>query len=574
MPMRSMRRLCLALVTAATCIEAALPLDLSAQLVSTAPLASNELSRGGIPYYVAMDVLDLTVVHSYSRTFVFDAGCKTPTEKRTPRGIQWSIEPRTIADASAVQLLALQPSGRLKQELTFTVTEAGLLRTVDYKVEDRAGQVLKNILRGTFGVIGTVSGFRRQNVYVDAGPGENSGPQCARDATDKAEGGTASFSSRIAGLEESLQKLSARRADILFGPERPLAAGDTSLLIALRRQDSLLARSEDMHRAALDRLSQIWKSKQAAWLKEKRAVDADTVERHFLTVSAEDLKADTCAQGTGFLHAKTIGVCLQLVPLANSTGAPIETHVDSEAKKELLSRIDKAAGCWDKAAAKGCALIRFRRPVPRMIAVWSADSNKGGKYTDFQERERMVLYLAAASDRVWEIAFRPTKFAEHKLVLALGPWGDVRGITQSMGSSAEGLTGAIADGLSDARNEAVAGVEAVKRFQEAQISISQNARTAELKALQDRKAILEAEIALSGTAASEEMLLEQQLLTAQIASLEKQRTLAATSEALNLAGEQEGLRRQLLQLQAEIDLLKKQLELRDLQEQLEKGSKP
>jgi hypothetical protein len=200
----------------------------------------------------------------------------------------------------------------------------------------------------------------------------------------------------------------------------------------------------------------------------------------------------------------------------------------------------------------------------REVRIYKVETDDTTAAVRLQDVRRVALVSSA--DPEIHVAFRSTALGEGKVNLLFGSRGNLVGVEQSTNAALAEATSTLAGALSGARQEFLASLQGVQSAQSTVATIQDNARNARILELQDRKAIIDAQVAYEGADASRDLLAEKQRIDAQVALLLAQQSLVtATSNAAGSA-DLATMRAELERIKVELELIQRRLELEKAQQ--------
>lgn len=521
------------------------------------PVAA-DVPPSGVRYYTGHDLLvvdaDVTFRRG-TRWTAKDPADSTPCTADKPFSkwvsTRWNVSTLAVPDRSRAYRLGLVGGSSVQQALNVGVSETGLLSTLNATTHDQTGDVFVNVLKGVAGVVGSVAGIRGAVGLEENKKAVPTNEECFKAAA-------AATDSRIKQLGEDLQTTRASRVERLREAARQQVTRET--LLRLRAQDSLLAQREALLENSLATLRTARAAKLATFLQEAEIAEADTVVHLRYVIDPSELPGTALATWKEMRTAATDGTIRRMM-LDSARLALIMREPDTPAGQiagQAPVKGGSSFGCADP-SSKDCARIFFRAPVTRILEVYTPlrDADAAAPVL----RERSAVSLVTLSDPVQSVAFDGARFADAGLKLAFGKYGNVTSLEQSRGSSLAGASAAVTNALSGARQELVSGLKSVQDFQTAAQAIRDNRADARLRDLKRQKDLIDAEVALRGASATQDLLDEKHRIDAEIQLLQSQQSLATTQADGARATDLADLKDQIARLQVQIELLQKQLDL-------------
>jgi hypothetical protein len=510
-------------------------------------------NRDGLRYYLARDVLlvDADVTFRRGTTWA-KRGPQEPCAVGVPFNVwqstRWRVTPLTLPDRTEAFRLGITPGSAVQKALNVTVSDAGLLVNLNYSGHDQTGEIVGSVLKGIASAAGALSGLP----LAVAGAEERVAPS---DTVCFRESGLGNETEeRIKSTSLALEQTHALRIQLLGGAAQ---AQNTSTLRSLRARDSILGQRENMLAQDLATLRGMKASQLAAFLKKRGVGEADTVV-HL-----------QYALDVGTIPSALPGRTLQTARNALATGTPARILLDSArmvivaatipaAERNRPTQTASSIGCTG-AEGKGCARIYFRTPTYRMLEVYTPAVDKEG--ASLMLRERTVAPLVASTDPRQSIAFEGRRFTNAGLKIALGRYGNVTTLEQSSGAALAGATSAVASALTSARQEYLASLKSVHEMQTTTASIRENRLTSRVRELKSQKEVIDAEVALRGARASQDLLAQKQQIDTELQLLQSQQALSTAQAGAERATDTAEIRDEIERLKVQVQLLQQQLEL-------------
>jgi hypothetical protein len=552
------------------------------ELVATGPYSTADKTAPlkGLRYYLPMDEVEInaTVTAKTQSKVTEDLTVQQIAEQTSTATVGLT----TVADTSQYFVLDLQPAGFKDQTLGISVGPDGLLTSVTYNSTDRLAETITNIAKATADVAGTFVGaaarvpgpdkieqvFKRTALGKQLDDARNAGnapPSVAKGYTnalnafrsnplltiyalDQSVAAMQLWDTRIA-LDVKLTQLTVSRQDLL-------SKADTSSKDQLDLINAQATALSSAITSAQDRRDKAQVAFQAF-------VDQYAVDHHLdpatpqvaninavLTVddlpSTSDLPADL-SQIIQKLTASNAAI-----PLPNITphawGVLLQTGILVTADP-VGSKLDHQS---DAAASGKVARLAYRPTVPILLSTYTLKLGPTATKSDssFLRTDQRIVYVIRQDAPTLHVDYDRKAFSNQSLSLTFSQGrltGINQGATAAVANAAAGIAGAIDTGLSTYS----AALTQEQNNQKTLQAIVANRLASQLNTVQQRKAILDAQLAYQGENADANLILQKQQTDQQLATLQSQ--VAAQSEAVNapLIVQQSNATQQLSALQAQ-----------------------
>lgn len=538
---------------------------------------------GGITYFAGRDLLNVQLRVVRQREIAWQeiqwrggapgqpcvAGAPVTRWVRTA----WDVSATGAADPTKAFALGLEPSGSLKQTFEAARAETGLLTSLHYNAENQLGDVVANSLKLVAGIAGTVVGLpsARDAVltpkWLDVPATSGLTPvrvrptnaYCYAASTDP--DGKRHYEA-VRALVAELETAHAERAANL---RKATAASTPAAHADINAKDALHERRIAALSSRLEAAQSVLTAGADAYARRQRVAATETTDTIAFELDLTELPTTLSAPDYSGLRQRLSSDASRAEVLRMlEQGKVAITVADAQLPPTAAgnptngNRI-RYVGCDSSAVEPDCARIYFRSPRRRVVTVYVAESEKEDAL--LIRRSQQSFLLASSADPVEHVAFRTTRFAGASMKLTFGRVGNVASISQTSTAGAAAASAAFANALSGARTEFQASLEAVAKAQSTQLGMQQAARTARLKELTDAQAILEADLALQGAAATQALILQKKQVDAELALLRGQLALDVELANAETSTEVALLRTQVQLLTTQLELLKAQLEL-------------
>lgn len=522
-----------------------------------------------------MVVVDAKATYRSEGAWSYDRAAKRCTVTARPADPEWQqtaweLSTVTVPDRRFAYRLAVGSSGTVAQTFKIGVSDVGLLTSMNYSATDQRAEIATGVLKIVAGVAGAAVGINQLGAPV--GALKRSMSVQRRGATPPKEPALPLTTDEACYLalfpvmgvvqeqlddrEQYAGELERARADrsvLLARVAGTISAADLKKLEAqdvLQQRRIAFAESRlDAIRAAI--LAGITRTKTVLKItpvdttfRVQVALDLTELESKLPTGTVDALSASNTAQ-KALVDVARIAVVLADVNAGTGSAPTLDTKTST-------------IGCKVTTAEK-CTSVYFRHPIPRLVTVVAAT---GPKRSDtLQPREARMVSLISSDDPTLSVAFEPSRLGQATMALAFGRHGTVTGLEETRTAGAATASSLLATALSDARTEFVSGVQAVGTAQASLLSIQSATRAARIKELQDRKSLLEAQLAIDGSSATRDQVAQKQALEAELALLNAQQSLSTAQAGNATAADVATLRAQLDRVKIELELLQKQMEL-------------
>jgi hypothetical protein len=526
--------------------------------------AGRDSGQPGLRYYLPKDLVVVDAKQTVTRTRAPKRDLSQEAEVKVKIERDINASSHTVADLQQFYLVNLQPGRSTKGTLTAQVNEHGFLKSINSQSEGRGGAILKNIVKFA-SVVLPVSGLFAAHTASDW-PNEISA--CAQ------------LDLRSQPIE--VQLVVKRNQD---GCEtwHQIVAGAKDIAknkAELRRLELELAKASAGDVAA--KLSQIMQleSSIASLVAEKRSLEASLAAKAVQLVKSLGLGSQTTKT------ERTVVFDLSEVPSdqdvlnlrVDSDGLVVGNALDQFPKaKELLEQTgavvtlrdvptgtrtpgNVTSGCGGEQKDK-TARIFYRQSRPFLLDVLVV-----GKNNELQLKEEKLVELIDPTAAPRCLEFASSGLAVRKLQLDFDERGRPTKLDQTAESAAEALTQALSDSAVAARDAYSETLEKLVKIDTSKRALALSDLTAEVDRLKKEKELLDADLALQGATASQDLVLQQKQLEAQLAALNAQLGLQKAQEGADLQLEiarltlvVQQLQQELLRLQTQqsIDALKK-----------------
>jgi hypothetical protein len=531
------------------CVGAACRTAPSFSSTAPEPMVSPD-TTSGLRYFLGRDVLLVDASVKYHREATWKERADLAKECEPDKVVtewtdtEWTVAPLTVPDRSRQFRLAVTPGSSAQQSLNVTVSDVGLLTNLNYSGKDQTGDIIGNVLKGVAAVAGAFGGSF-VGLEADKRPTNEA---CFKNRPEAKE-----LDALIASTGQMLAKTHDDRLRILN--EANQNSSDAAIR-NLRARDSLLARREGMLVQDLANLRGKRASALAVYLKSKGIGGSDTVVRLRYGIDVGLLPASLPGPKrinvkTGLQHAvvKQLFDSARILIVAGDIASPLQTLTTGDRKG--------AFACKEK--GEECARIYYRAPRQRVLEVYTPEEDED--MAPMILRERSVVPLVASTDSTYAIAFEQRRFADAGFKLGFGKQGNVTTLEQSSSAALAGATAAISNAVTGARQEFLNSLKAAQDAQTTAAAIRQSRANERLQELKNRKDLIDAEVALSGATASQELLAEKRRIDAELDLLKSQQALAGAQTDAARAAETIELRDQIERLKIQVELLRQQLEL-------------
>jgi hypothetical protein len=587
----------------------------AASLYSSGPYPASQSPAEGLQYHLGRDVLTVQAQVIQRREWTRDKAsgeCVAGDAKRI-RTV-WDVAAVAVPDRRHTYRLGVVPKRTAGQNVKLSVSEQGLLTALNYSSHDRTAEIIANVAQGVAGVAGTFVGIpfalpTKDVNYATPPRRADLEPDTANDVNCFREGESEVAMNLQAEVQSARNNRNAVRAARDRIATRIANATSSAQVRQFAAQDSLLERREALLEGRVTTATAAFVTAMRAFAVSK-GVKEDTV-RVWEAFDLSDLK-DRIEGETNSEVLRELGVATATVTRPAPTG---RDEKDSSHGPSLVGDIALAAGndaratgsagnrrqqffkttgltltvaemppgdtdgpeahddkgsigCRSTRRAAACTKIHFRQPIPREIRIYHSDGDSANSRVVLKDMRRIAMI--SSDDRVQFVAFTSKEFGEGKVNLAFGPRGNLVGLEQESNAALASATGTLANALTNAREEFLKGVGAVQTTQGSIIGMQNDGRAARIQELKDRKAILDAQLSLDGSAASRTLVAEKQSVDAQLALLQSQQALTSATAGGANAGELSTLRAELDRLKVELELVQKRLEL----EKLKNGGNP
>lgn len=208
----------------------------------------------------------------------------------------------------------------------------------------------------------------------------------------------------------------------------------------------------------------------------------------------------------------------------------------------------------------------FRQPIPMEIQIVRCKQRDSqDKCIAIEVDPAQTVLVLHPKTALASMAFSPKAFGSNKLALTFAPAGVPSTISLTSSSSTAAWTGALADGLKAVRTEYVATLEGLVTAEEKKRALETADLTTELEKLTKQKSILDQSLSLQAGRASYDTLLEKQKLESDLALLQTQLNLDVAKSTLEFKRDTQILAAEVARLMQEIEILKRRVELAELQ---------
>lgn len=558
----------------------------SAGLRTGGPYPQGSAPDEGLRYYVARNVItvDARVISQKGGYFKWvPAGegqpCTLASLPPVWRRTVYELATPLAPDRRHPFRLGIVPSRTVEQTLKVTITDDGLLTSLNYGAQDRSAEIAGSILRGVAGVAGTFLGVSNFGSVVPGLKGNKvlmvNGrrmvptlhlPLTEHCYVNSGDTRAAELAQDLFLLQQQIKQAEAEHENVLARAAQARSLGEVR---RLRGQDSLLTRREALLRerfAAVRAALSVAATAHAADKKVGVREDTVRIQRTFdLPDLPSKLGGTTLATALNSVTSKEAQDFFQQTNLLVVLVEPRESTQNLGQVGNPQSQLSSLA-CRDEAEEK-CARIRYRQPILREIRVFAPSGSD--THSPLELQELRTLPLISSGDPVLNVAVNAKTLGEGKATLVFGRYSNIISLEQASNAGLAKATSTLADALSGARQEFLNGLQAAQTTQTTVTSMRANARAERIKELSDQKALIDAQVALEGANANRDLLKQKQEVDAQLALLEAQQDLETTQRSGAAAGELADLRSEVQRLQLELELVRQQLELEKARRELE-----
>ena len=540
-------------------------------LTTRGPIGAAQLnSDSGLRYFLPQDLIKVEAMKTETVT-ARPAPDLSKRQEKTEKERQVSVDVETVADLRTYYLLDLGAAAFEDGSLKAKLNDRGFLTSINSESRGRAGDVIKNVVKlasvlvpsGDFG--DKMAGATWPNEVPRCGNLDlRSLPILAQLLVKRNERGCTLWhgleakTQEIAEAESSLRVLNLTLAKAPSGQVADLL----SRIETLEKETAALISQRRVLEASLENERQMLaKSLELGTTKSKPVVVSALFDPNELPsaldvragMRVDDAKMKLGPEAKDLLEK--IGVVLTLQAIPRVACDPDTGQACAPPPDPKPSRIDCV-----KSQARGHARIYYRQSQPRVLTTLVE-----GEESKLELERQQVVELIDARDAARCFDFEASKFAVRTLKIDFDARGRPTNLERSATSSAAAVTGALADAAITARDTYTATLEKLATAETHKRTLALGEITTEVEALKKEKELLDAQLALEGATASQQLVLEQQQLAAQLSVLEAQLKLQQAQSGFDLQLEVAQLKLQLEQLQQQLAVLNARLALEEAQ---------
>lgn len=525
------------------------------------------LQASGLRYWMPADVAMVHAVVTTSVTTEIVVGEKNGKAALFPevtREVEraGTLAVRSMADPTAAPYTLDVAGGRLRDtSIGIEVSSAGILRSVSPSSTGRAGEVVQAVSKFAGTALSMVSGLPFLGLTLDPNKHiglSKTGPLTLALECDPFESPVSTMPLRVRAfvseseegcglLLEILQREAAlkQHEDQRLGLELQLDTTDDANLpklkgriqavkVAIKSTQNELSARQARFAALLD-----------AFVADKR-LGVVTEVAEFATVLQLDELPPAPSELARFSKAKAFfeqtGLLISMVAL----GAPPRTPASFVPVK-----------------GKNTVRIHYRQSEPRRVRVEATTEVKPA-LAQLKLLSEFLVDVILPGAAIQYVDFESSAWAQRNLALTFDDRGRPVRLERSGTSAGAAIAVAVSHATRTVRDEYATGLAKIADIQATQQKLETGAVNSQIEALKKKKELLDARLAVEGSASNFQTMLEQQQLQADIALLQARQT---QSTALGTASQQleiETLKLQLEQLKVQVDILKAQQEFERL----------
>jgi hypothetical protein len=476
--------------------------------------------------------------------------CTPAAALRQRDSLVFTVSAQTVADRRWSYRLALQPKKSVDQSLNITVNAAGLLSGINYEVADRTGDIVTNVLKGIGGVAGSFVGLGTASRESPPGVSRGDTAYAPSDVDCLLRSSAGAPFRKLADLEAEVDALlDARRRNAALMMRTTGAAQAAGL----KERDNLLAHSVAVVADQASRLRE--RMVAAAATNARTAGVGERLSEPIPFFQAFDLaEVPPIADPEVEMSVARSDPRWPLLEIAGLIVAVSELPPGGGASPDGVTSVE-SLGCQGTSGAGECAQLHYRVPKPRIVHVFRTNALENGPWLGLVHGS--ITPLAASSDPIHHVSVSAKRFSTSGFQATFGSHGNLIGVKHQSTSSLTNGSGAMVNAIAAGRSEFLAGLKAAADAQSSILGITQSARAARIRELQDEKLVLDAGVALQGAKGSQEFVLAKLKLDAELAMLSSQQALEANPASAFMSG----LQTEVTTIKLQLELLKAMLEL-------------
>lgn len=544
----------------------------------------DQVPHEGVHYLLAKDRLTVTVklTQKNGRKLLPDLSLEpVNTIKR-----EGTVTVETYADPSRIYVLPLTPKASSDESMVITLTDTGLLKSINATSTGRSGTVLTNI----FKFIGSVAGVFGNISAAPTGPTPQRSA-CAGDVDSRpiseqpnlirytlfwSQTACDAWEEAIAtGQQVDTLKTQVQRTEGQLKDATGQALKDL--------QSRLETYRTQLTQHAKDRMAFLGVvTSESNRLKTQNKIDpAAKFTTHTLTFEIDELltgrdvstnttKAaiETLIQdlpAAKRLFEKT-GVVIELDPVPDGYEATqFSTGSSDPSNKKYCNLTLRHGDSGRTTAVNHCSskLVFYRRPIYTLVRLYALDKDQA-KVEPLNQASLPIIREESPHEFV---KFNAQRWAKGSLKVTFDAKGVPTSVDWMAESSAAAVTGALATAIAAARDEYATTVNKLVEIKEARDKLDpeeQSELDKTLEKLKKEKELLDAQLALQGAQATFDSTLAQQTAAAELALVQSEIGVVAAAEARANQLAVLRLEAEVARVNKELELLKAKIELRAL----------
>ena len=480
----------------------------SSSLIGTSPPVDNDKKAPpqGVRYYAGKDVVAIKVDVTETKKIEVTESLDILPETRTKR--DGTVTLNTVADTTKPFVIDLIPGGRFDNSLIVEVRPNGLLKSINAQSTGKTGEAIVSLAKFAATVVGGIPvGLGGQATDCDpAQPPYNALPLRAR-ATVSSDAVACTLATNIAELEKNVEKFEAERLQL----ERHIPdANSDELTLHAKRITAIKDAVENLKKRLVEKNS-------ALAVRIEQFVQKNELGTTTKTTSITDMLDLNELPRTDVITEEMDRATVE----STLTGRSLEVFKRTSATATIGAVPTYAVKIDHPATEKNRARIYFRQGQPVRLKLFVlgpcvADPQKECTKT---MSDQMVDVMHPDID-VQFVEFDENAFAQRKLVLSFDEKGRPDKLERSGTSELATIASSLSTAATTLRDEFATTLTKVGEIQASQRTIELNDLSSELARLKKEKEVLDARIAVEGTALNASNTIEQSRLAAQLAALQ------------------------------------------------------
>lgn len=549
-------------------------------LKTAGPYLSSDLTvpREGLRYHLAKDqlIVKATVKTRKERHVAQDLSIPPSTTSFVSS--EGQVELRTVADHSMCFRMDMEPGAISDDLISVDVDQGGVLRSVNATSIGRTGEIVGNVTK-FLATVAPVAGMLAEGRDVDEVFKEITKEKQLEDLPKEVRDREWEKFKEVPP-EVILFLKTSKTAKDLWGSRIRLGwTIDTLQTERLKLQKTIPNTADDKMISLQGRIDLLGKNMDSL-KKEQETVNA--------AFDAQLLQFKRKHEIGSTEYTRSIERVLDLTDLP-PTGTVEPGLPDTSVREKLQQKYPKALDLYDEAklVLTASPLVGEETPEQGKKACTPSDPEKDKKLARIYYRQACpvtissyVLRTTAEKDELTHnsdevkyvmhpeapllyVSFSTNAFAKRELALKFDERGSIVNLKRDTTSSAAAASSALAGSATTAVETLASSSEKVVQIQERYRKIELDPLLSEIGNLKEEKSLIDARLALEGSTASYDLLLEKQKIDDEIKNLTSKLALAEIQSKMEISESVE-------KLKMDVDLLKRELELLQVRQEMEK----